>query len=72
VSERLTADEWRRFQGENVASPLRRTDALSQLSDDYSYRVNLLLDEGREDLARELAEQYEREGLALLVTEGAR
>lgn len=55
-----------------MASPLRRTDALSQLSDDYSYRVNLLLDEGREDLARELAKQYERESLALLVTEGAR
>lgn len=55
-----------------MASPLRGTDALSQLSDDYSHRVNLMLDEGRDDLARELAEQYEREGLALLVTEGAR
>jgi phage shock protein A len=54
-----------------VLSAMRRTDALTELSDEYSYRVNLLLDEGREDLARKLAEQYEREGLSLLV-EGAR
>lgn len=55
-----------------MSSPMRRTDALTQLSDEYSYRVNLLLDEGREDLARKLAEQYEREGVTLLLTEGAR
>lgn len=51
---------------------MRRTNALIELSDEYSYRVNLLLDEGREDLARKLAEQYEREGLSLLLVEGAR
>lgn len=31
---------------------------LSALQDDYTYRVNMLLDEGREDLAAELSDQY--------------
>lgn len=34
------------------------TARLEELRDDYTYRVNLLLDEGREDLAAELADQY--------------
>jgi hypothetical protein len=43
-----------------------RTDTLAELSDDYTYRVNMLLDEGREDLAARLAAEYERESLTLL------
>jgi len=42
------------------------TDRLTELSEDYTYRVNMLLDEGREDLAAKLAAQYEREALRLL------
>jgi len=34
------------------------TTRLEELRDDYTYRVNLLLDEGREDLAAELADRY--------------
>jgi hypothetical protein len=46
---------------------VRQPDILAELSDDYTYRVNLLLDEGREDLAARLAAEYERESLALLL-----
>ncbi len=31
---------------------------MEQLRDSYTYRVNMLLEEGREDLAAELADQY--------------
>ncbi len=34
------------------------TARLEELRDSYTYRVNLLLDEGREDLAAKLADQY--------------
>ncbi len=34
------------------------TTRLEELRDDYTYRVNLVLDEGREDLAAELADRY--------------
>ena len=34
------------------------TTRLEELQDDYTYRVNMLLEENREDLAAKLAEQY--------------
>ncbi len=34
------------------------TEELAALRDDYTYRVNLLLDEGRDDLAARLADRY--------------
>jgi hypothetical protein len=34
------------------------TAEITALQDDYTYRVNLLLDEGREDLAATLADRY--------------
>jgi hypothetical protein len=37
------------------------TDRLEKLQDEYTYRVNMLLDEGREDLAARLAERYSEE-----------
>jgi hypothetical protein len=40
----------------NLHHDLRRD--LESLQDDYTYRVNLLLDEGREDLASVVADQY--------------
>ncbi|MGI8878973.1 MAG: hypothetical protein ACR2KJ_00355 [Jatrophihabitans sp.] len=34
------------------------TARLAELRDEYTYRVNLLLDEGREDLAARVADEY--------------
>ncbi|PZS14646.1 MAG: hypothetical protein DLM57_14145 [Pseudonocardiales bacterium] len=34
------------------------TTRLEALRDEYTYRVNMLLEEGREDLATELADNY--------------
>ena len=34
------------------------TTRLEELQDDYTYRVNMLLEENREDLAAKLADQY--------------
>lgn len=31
---------------------------LQKLQDEYTYRVNVLLDEGREDLAARVADEY--------------
>ena len=39
---------------------------LESLQDEYTYRVNLMLDEGREDLATALSEQYIADAAALL------
>lgn len=39
-------------------SPDMTSDRLRELQDEYTYRVNLLLDEGREDLAARVAEGY--------------
>jgi hypothetical protein len=37
------------------------TTRLQDLQDDYTYRVNQLLEENREDLAAKLADQYTEE-----------
>jgi hypothetical protein len=42
------------------------TAALAVLRDDYTYRVNLLLDEGREDLAARLADRYVEDAARLV------
>ena len=34
------------------------TARLEKLQDEYTYRVNILLDDNREDLAAELSDQY--------------
>lgn len=34
------------------------TTRLQELAEDYTYRVNMLLDEDREDLAVKVADQY--------------
>ena len=34
------------------------TTRLETLRDEYTYRLNLLLDEGREDLAAKLSDEY--------------
>jgi hypothetical protein len=41
------------------------------LSADYTDRVNVLLDEGRQDLALRLADEYERLSLDLLLGQAA-
>jgi hypothetical protein len=41
-----------------VNATLDLTTRLETLRDEYTYRVNLLLDEGREDLAIKLSEEY--------------
>ncbi len=39
---------------------------MEQLKDSYTYRVNMLLEEGREDLATELADQYPEDAARML------
>ncbi|HEY7009440.1 MAG TPA: hypothetical protein VH395_10885 [Jatrophihabitantaceae bacterium] len=39
---------------------------LEQLHDEYVYRVNTLVEEGREDLARQLSDCYVEDALYLL------
>ena len=39
---------------------------LAALRDDYTYRINLLLDEGREDLATALSDRYVEDAAAIL------
>ena len=51
-----------------MTSALYDLDAeLSALRDDYTYRVNLLLDEGREDLATELSDRYVQDAADLVL-----
>ena len=44
------------------------TAEISALQDDYTYRMNLLLDEGREDLATTLADRYTDDAARLVNT----
>lgn len=46
-------------------------DRLRDLHEAHVERVNLVLDEDREDLARELADAYADEALAVILAEGA-
>jgi hypothetical protein len=39
---------------------------MRELREDYTYRVNEFIAEGREDLAYRLAEEFEAEAIALL------
>jgi len=39
---------------------------LQQLQDDYTYRVNTVIEENREDLAYRLSDEYEREAAQLV------
>jgi hypothetical protein len=45
--------------------------ALTALSADYTDQLNVLLDEGREDLAGQLADEFERRSLDLLLAQPA-
>lgn len=42
------------------------TSRLHELQEDYTYRVNMLLEEGREDLAAQLADQYVEDSARVL------
>ncbi len=42
------------------------TTRLEELRDDYTYRVNMVLDEDREDLAAQLADQYLEEAAGVV------
>ncbi len=44
---------------------------LAELRDEYTYRVNLLLDEGREDLAVRVADEYAAATNRLLLSRAA-
>ncbi len=48
------------------------TARLEALRDEYTYRVNMLLDEGREDLATALADDYVDEATRALAAAGRR
>ncbi len=49
-----------------MSTTIDMTTELAELQDDYTYRVNLLLDEGREDLAAVLADRYIEDAAALV------
>jgi hypothetical protein len=44
------------------------TTRLETLQDDYTYRVNMLLEEGREDLAANLVDEYLEEAARTLTS----
>lgn len=48
------------------------TARLETLRDEYTYRVNTLLGEGREDLATQMADDYVVEATRALAEAGAR
>lgn len=48
------------------------TTRLETLRDEYTYRLNLLLDEGREDLAAKLSDEYVDAAARVLETSSAR
>jgi hypothetical protein len=52
--------------GEQMNTTLDLTTRLEEMQDDYTYRVNMLLEENREDLAAELADQYTEEATRVL------
>jgi hypothetical protein len=49
-----------------VNATLDLATRLEDLRDDYTYRLNLLLDEGREDLAVKLSDEYVEAAARLL------
>jgi hypothetical protein len=51
-----------------VNATLDLATRLETLRDDYTYRVNLLLDEGREDLAVKLSDEYVEAAARILDT----
>lgn len=55
----------------NTTTP-ELTARLEALGDEYTYRVNVLLDEGREDLATQVADDYVVEAARALAEAGAR
>jgi hypothetical protein len=69
---RPVAEGWRPFHGctprareprlrderDIVNTTIDLTTRLEALRDEYTYRLNLLLDEGREDLAAKLSDEY--------------
>jgi hypothetical protein len=55
-----------------VDTTLDLTARLEALRDEYTYRVNMLLDEGREDLATALADDYVEEAIRALADAGPR
>ncbi len=53
-----------------MTSTLTLDEELATLRDDYTYRVNLLLDDGREDLAAQLSDRYLEDAAALFARFG--
>lgn len=47
------------------------TARLEALRDEYTYRVNIMLEEGREDLATQLADDYVEEAARALAEAGS-
>jgi len=54
-----------------VNTTLDLTALLEQLRDEYTYRVNMLLEEDREDLATALADEYVAEATRILADSAA-
>jgi hypothetical protein len=52
-----------------MTSTLTTEHRPDEFQEEYSYRVNLLLDEGREDLARALSDEY-LDAVARLLSQG--
>jgi hypothetical protein len=49
-----------------VSTPQSLSECLRSLHDEYTFKVNLVLDEGREDLARQLADAHTDQALRLI------
>ena len=58
--------------GDAVNTTIDLTTRLETLRDEYTYRLNLLLDEGREDLAAKLSDEYVDAAARVLETSSAR
>lgn len=49
-----------------MSTPQNVSECLRSLHDEYTYKVNVVLEEGREDLAHQLADDHTDQALRLI------
>jgi hypothetical protein len=54
-----------------MPTPQSISEGLRSLHEEYTYKINLVLDEGREDLAHQLAAEHADDALRLITTHQA-
>jgi hypothetical protein len=62
----MTPGNPRTSRPEKTMTTVELTARLEKLQDEYTYKVNMLLEENREDLAAKLADQYTDEATRTL------